>query len=93
MNMFRSFLFFFLFSTQVFGSGGGTTGPLTVRISSETAPPNGVAQMKLLLTAPKPISTGFADMGFDSSSIDILGIALFNNTGDVSGAAPQMTIS
>lgn len=64
------------------------TTPATIRISSEVAPPGGMAQMKVLLTSPMPITSGgmFMDMSsVDFSSID--GIALFNATGDVSGAA------
>ena len=32
--------------------------PTTIRVSSETAPPGGMAQMKVLLTSPMPISSG-----------------------------------
>src|SRR4051794_14109865 len=62
--------------------------PITLRVSSETAPAGGMAQMKVLMTSPKPITSGgmymsLADMSFES----IDGIALFSDTGDVSGAA------
>ena len=60
----------------------------TIRVSSETAPPGGMAQMKVLLTSPKPITSGnmFLDMsGVDFDSID--GIALFSDTGDADGVA------
>lgn len=64
------------------------TAPITVRLSSETAPPGGIAQVKVLLTAPKPITTGDVSMDFSSDEIDsIWGIALFSNTGDVGGTA------
>jgi hypothetical protein len=62
--------------------------PSTIRISSETAPPGGMAQMKVLLTSPMPITSGgmFVDLSaVDFASID--GIALFNANGDVNGAA------
>ena len=62
--------------------------PVTVRLSSETAPPGGIAQVKVLLTSPKPITTGDVSMDFSSDGIDsIWGIALFSNTGDVGGTA------
>ncbi len=64
------------------------TTPITVRLSSETAPPGGIAQVKLLLTSPKPITTGDVMMDFSSSDFDsVWGIALFSNTGDVGGTA------
>ncbi len=64
------------------------TVPTTIRVSSETAPPGGMAQMKVLLTSPKPITSGnmFMDMS-DVSFDSIDGIAIFNSTGDVGGAA------
>jgi hypothetical protein len=67
--------------------GAQVTAP-TIRVSSETAPPGGMAQMKVLLTSPKPITTGnmYIDMS-DVSYDSIDGIALFNSTGDVGGAA------
>jgi len=64
-----------------------TTLP-TIRVTSESAPPGGMAQMKVLLTSPKPITSGNMDLdmsGVDFDSID--GIALFNSNGDVGGAA------
>jgi hypothetical protein len=64
------------------------TAPSTIRVSSETVPPGGMAQMKVLLTSPMPITSG--GMYMDMSSVDfasIDGIALFNAAGDVSGAA------
>src|SRR5882757_9152686 len=64
------------------------TVPTTLRVSSEVVPPGGMAQMKVLLTSPKPITTG--NMYFDMSGIafdSIDGIALFSPTGDVGGAA------
>ena len=64
------------------------TAPVTVRLSSETAPPGGIAQVKVLLTAPKPITTGDVSMDFSSDTIDsIWGIAVFSDTGDVGGTA------
>ncbi len=60
----------------------------TIRVSTETAPPGGMAQMKVLLTSPKPITSG--NMYLDMSSVDfdsIDGIALFSGTGDADGVA------
>lgn len=64
------------------------TIPTELRITNETAPPGGMAQIKVQLTSPQPISSGdmevsFSDMSFNS----IDGLALFNATGDVVGAA------
>src|ERR1035437_2937846 len=61
--------------------------PATVRMSSEIAPAGGMAQMKVLLTSPKPISGGgmLVDSGLALGNLD--GIALFSDTGDVVGAA------
>ncbi len=64
------------------------TAPATLRVSSETAPPGGMAQMKLLLTSPKPIPSGALAMDLSGVTFDSIdGIALFSSTGDVSGAA------
>ena len=64
------------------------TVPTTVRVTTDTVPAGGLAQMKVLLTSPKPIVSG--DMAVDLSAVSfssIDGISLFSNTGDVSGAA------
>src|SRR5215831_15957463 len=62
--------------------------PTTIRVTNEVAPPGGMAQMKVQLTSPKPITTG--NMSVDMSGVffdAIDGIALFSSTGDVVGAA------
>src|SRR5882724_10955463 len=62
------------------------TTPTTLRVTNEIAPPGGMAQIKVLLTSPMPITSG--NMAFDFSSFgfdDISGIALFS--GDAVGAA------
>src|SRR5689334_20555690 len=62
--------------------------PPTVRIPDEIAPPGGIAQIKVQVTSPMPILTGFAD--FDLSQVSFAsvdGINLFNPNGDVAGAA------
>src|SRR5947209_20361510 len=64
------------------------TLPTTLRVSNETAPPGGMAQVKVLLTSPKPITTGSMDFDMSSLAFDSIdGIALFSPTGDVAGAA------
>jgi hypothetical protein len=60
----------------------------TIRVTSESAPPGGMAQMKVLLTSPKPITSGNMDLDMSDVSFDSIdGIALFNSNGDVGGAA------
>ena len=60
----------------------------TIRVSSETVPAGGMAQMKVLLTSPKPITSGNMDLDMSDVSFDSIdGIALFNSAGDVGGAA------
>jgi hypothetical protein len=64
-----------------------TTLP-TIKVSDERVPPGGMAQMKVLLTSPKPITTGNMDLDLSGVFFDSVdGIALFNAAGDVVGAA------
>jgi hypothetical protein len=65
---------------------GGSTNQVSLHIPNEMAPPGGVVQMKLMVTAPSPISSGGPRFLVDST-FDVWGIELFNPTGDVSGAA------
>lgn len=59
-----------------------------VRISEETAPPGGVAQVKLTLTDPEPIITGSSRFEFDSFLVDsVLGISVHSPAGDAIGTA------
>jgi len=59
-----------------------------VRVTSETAPPGGMAQVKVLLYSPQPISSGGMDLSLSDYSFDSVdGVALFSGTGDVSGTA------
>ncbi|MBL8173637.1 MAG: hypothetical protein JNK48_03150 [Bryobacterales bacterium] len=59
-----------------------------VRISQETAPPGGVAQVKLTLTDPEPIITGSSRFEFDSFLVDsVLGISVHSPAGDAIGTA------
>jgi uncharacterized membrane protein YgcG len=64
-----------------------TTTATTVRVTNEVAPPGGIAQVKVLLTSPKPITIGNMTVDFSGSFDSIDGIALFSNTGDVVGTA------
>ena len=60
----------------------------TIRVSTETVPAGGLAQMKVQLTSPKPITSGNMDLDMSDVSFDSIdGIALFNSSGDVGGAA------
>jgi hypothetical protein len=61
--------------------------PTTIRVSSETTPVGGVAQVKVLLTSPQPITGG--GVMFDGALGTADGISLFSATGDVFGAAVQ----
>lgn len=61
--------------------------PVTVRVSSETAPPGGMAQVKVLLTSPQPITGG--GMSFAGALSVADGISLFSPTGDVFGVGVQ----
>jgi len=57
-----------------------------LHIPDETVPPGGVVQMKFMVTEPTPITSGgprFASF----SGATVLGIHLFNPTGDVNGVA------
>ena len=65
----------------------GSSNQISLHIPNETAPPGGVAQMKLMVTAPTPISSGGPRLAFDGTFDDVLGIELFNPSGDVNGAA------
>jgi len=59
---------------------------VSISVSRETAPPGGIAQMKVFITEPRPISTGGAFMTFDAYA-DVVGIALMNPSQDVAGVA------
>src|SRR5215831_4903848 len=61
--------------------------PATVRVSSETVPSGGMAQVKVLLTSPQPITGG--GMAFSGALSFADGISLFSATGDVFGTAIQ----
>jgi len=76
----------------VFAAGGpgptGSTKQVSLHVPSEVAPPGGVAQMKFMVTEPTPITSGGPKLAFDATTFDaVLGIELFNPSGDVNGAA------
>jgi hypothetical protein len=58
----------------------------TVRVSDEIAPPGGVAQIKVLLTSPQPVSTGRLPIK-SKASARVAGVAVFDGTGKTSGTA------
>jgi hypothetical protein len=64
------------------------TAPVTagaeLRVSKETTNPGGIAQIKLSLTEPKPISTGYYDF---SGGYDLMGISLFDPANATYGLA------
>ncbi len=68
------------------GGGGNLFNGLSLSVSKETAPPGGIAQMKVFLTEPKPISTGGGYVQFDAYDT-ILGISLAAESLDTSGVA------
>jgi len=59
---------------------------VSLTISNDAAPPGGITQIKVLVTEPKPISTG--GMRFDFSGFDgFAGIAAMSETNDAFGVA------
>ena len=65
----------------------GSNNQVSLHIPNEMAPPDGVVQMKLMVTTPTPISSGGPGLFFDATFDAIWGIELFNPAGDVNGAA------
>jgi len=64
---------------------------LWLRMSDETAPAGGVAQVRFTLTEPKPIIRTRMDLEFDDTIVgDIVGIALFSGSGEATGTAIRM---
>src|SRR5215210_6872970 len=60
-------------------------GGISLRLTTETAPPGGIAQLKLEITEPKPITTGFAR--FNTGGLGIEGIAVMSSADDTLGVA------
>jgi uncharacterized protein (TIGR03437 family) len=63
--------------------------PIEVRVADETVPPGGLVQLKLMMTDPRPISTGKMSLSALDTNVfgDVVGVALFSDSGDVAGAA------
>ena len=69
------------------GGGGGTAFPgVSLSVSKETAAPGALAQMKVFITEPKPITTGGGSMTFSAYG-SISGIALSSHAQDTYGVA------
>ena len=79
---------------EVRGQRGQFAG-VELSVSNEKAPPGGMAQVKVFVTEPKPITSGGGSFTFDAYE-SIEGIALMNELEDVTGAAvvngSQLTI-
>lgn len=56
-----------------------------LEVSHETAPPGGIAQIKIDLTEPKPISTGLFKVSGDLG--ELAGVSIFSPLGDAFGVA------
>jgi hypothetical protein len=68
--------------------GGGQTAQVAIKIPNEAAPPDGVVQMKVMVTEPTPITSGGPRLEFDAGLFDaVWGVEVFNPGGDVSGMA------
>lgn len=80
-----------LVATHLVLAGGpgpsSSNNQVSLHIPNEMAPPGGVVQMKLMVTAPTPISSGGPRLAIHSTFDRILGIELFNPAGDVNGVA------
>ena len=59
---------------------------VSLSVSKETAPPGGMAQLKIFITEPKPISTGSTSFSFDAYD-EIVGIAVMSPAQDTFGVA------
>ena len=75
------------------GSGGGGVVPVAgagpeLRIFDVTAPPGGVALIRIGLTTPMPIISGSADFDFDLGALtSVAGISLLGDYASISGVA------
>jgi hypothetical protein len=59
---------------------------VSLKIGQERVPPGGLAQVKLFVTEPRPITTGFASLDLDGLS-EIVGLALSSPARDTLGVA------
>ena len=73
--------------TILAGGAPSAQNPLAVelRVSHETAPPGGIAQIKVELTEPKPISTGLFKVNGDFG--ELAGVSIYSPMGDAYGVA------
>jgi hypothetical protein len=71
------------------GSGvGGSAPQVSFHIPNETVPPGGIAQMKVMVTQPTPISTGGPMFAVNAAFFDrVRGIEVFSSGGDTNGVA------
>lgn len=87
---FLSLIATLLFSVSAFASGGngggGSCTCVSLSVSKETAPAGSLAQMKVFVTEPKPISTGTGSLTFDAYDA-LVGIALASHARDSYGVA------
>lgn len=70
-------------------SGGSCSTPtrqISLHIPDEYAPPGGVVQMKFLVTEPTPVSSSGPRIPVPTGT-KVLGIQMFNPSGDVNGVA------
>ena len=69
------------------GNSGGSKPSVgvEVRVSQEVANPGGIAQIKVSLTEPKPISTGLFALAGDF--VELMGVSLFDSTNGTYGLA------
>ena len=74
----------FILPAALRGSGELFTG-VSLAVSREIAPPGGIAQVKIDITEPRPISTG--GLRFSSGGWDIVGVAAISPANDAYGVA------
>ena len=82
-----------VFAGTLFGSGGGGGVPVLgagpeLRIFDVTAPPGGVALIRIGLTTPMPIISTSGSFAFDQGALtDVAGISLLGDYSTISGVA------
>ena len=74
-----------VFVATTFAAGGQFAG-VSLKVGKEPAPPGGMAQIKVFVTEPKPISTGRESLSFDGLDT-ISGIAMMSAVDDALGVA------
>ncbi|HEV3198762.1 MAG TPA: hypothetical protein VGZ73_12670, partial [Bryobacteraceae bacterium] len=67
---------------------GAATKPLTLAVSSETAPSGGTVQIKFFAAHPQQIASGELSIDLDPGFFTSIGsVAVFSTTGDAYGFA------